>query len=166
MARSLLALFAALFSVSFVPTNAPADTADLPHPDIDYTATQLATMSSSYLMRYSGFDGDPTNPSDPANQPPQVNGWQEFFQHWKDELRSKEFGSFAKAGAIVDHYFDVSELGAGTAPNTGNGSTYDDTSGVTMGMGETAGLAKWWDKNGTWPDRTYKLGLFDAEEVG
>src|SRR5690349_1475467 len=120
MARSLLALFVALFAVSFVPTNAPAD--DLPHPDIDYIATQLAYMSTNYLMRYSGFDGDPTNPSDPANQPPQVNGWQEFFQYWKDQLRKNttEFGSFAKAGAIADHYFDVSELGAGTAPNKGD----------------------------------------------
>src|SRR5437899_11495695 len=50
--------------------------------------------------------------------------------------------------------------------NTGNGSTYDDTSGVTMGMAELSGLTKRWDANGTWPARTIKVALFDAGEMG
>src|SRR5256885_8756366 len=192
--RTTLALAAALAAVALVPARAPAAD-DLPHPDIGYIADQLAFMSSNYLMRYSGFDGPPgdMNPAD-GNQPPTVNGWQEFFQHWKDQMRdARVLGTFANAGAISDHLFGIqtapfkgnvpiltipgascpgqntlvaSHPDSTPALNTGNGSTYDDTSGVTMGMGETKGLAAWWQRNGTWPDRTYRLGLFDAEEVG
>src|SRR4051812_8536317 len=199
--RTTLALTAALAAVALVPARAPAAD-DLPHPDIDYIAGQLAFMSSNYLMRYSGFDGPPGD-LDPAhgNQPPTVNGWQEFFQHWKDQLRDgRVLGSFADPGSISDHPFDIhvfvdqspqppfqgdvpiltipgascpgqntlvaSHPDSTPALNTGNGSTYDDTSGVTMGMGETKGMAAWWQRSGTWPDRTYRLGLFDAEEVG
>src|SRR4051794_29073214 len=192
--RTTLALAAALAAVALVPARAPAAD-DLPHPDISYIADQLAFMSSNYLMRYSGFDGPPgdMNPAD-GNQPPTVNGWQEFFEHWKQQMRdSRVLGSFADAGSISDHDFPIptaplpgdvpiltipgascpgqntlvaSHPDSTPALNTGNGSTYDDTSGVTMGMGETKGMAAWWQANGTWPDRTYRLGMFDAEEVG
>ena len=79
--RTTLALAAALAAVALVPARAPAAD-DLPHPDIDYIADQLNFMSSNYLMRYSGFDGPPGDlkPQD-GNQPPAVNGWQEFFDH-------------------------------------------------------------------------------------
>jgi hypothetical protein len=50
--------------------------------------------------------------------------------------------------------------------NLGNGSPYDDTSGVTMGMAECRALLHWWQANGTWPARTIKIGLFDTEETG
>src|SRR5207245_1573357 len=159
-------------------------------------------MSSQYLMRYSGFDGPPgdMNPQD-GNLPPQINGWQEFFAHWKQQIRSREYmgDDFSRAISVADHLFKPAVfIGGVTTPydgdvaiatlprqscpgenalvaahpdstpglNTGNGSTYDDTSGVTMGMGETKGMAAWWQRNGTWPDRTYRLGLFDAEEIG
>ncbi|MEA2374455.1 MAG: hypothetical protein QOD53_918, partial [Thermoleophilaceae bacterium] len=52
------------------------------------------------------------------------------------------------------------------ALNEHNGSAYDDTSGVTMGMAELRALLKWYSDNGTWPTRTVKIGLFDAEETG
>lgn len=35
-----------------------------------------------------------------------------------------------------------------------------------MGMAELQALVHWWEANGTWPTRTVKLGLFDAEETG
>jgi hypothetical protein len=50
--------------------------------------------------------------------------------------------------------------------NEHNGSAYDDTSGVTMGMAEFRALLQWYAANGTWPTRTVKIGLFDAEETG
>jgi hypothetical protein len=50
--------------------------------------------------------------------------------------------------------------------NQHNGSAYDDTSGVTMGMAEFRALLQWYAANGTWPTRTVKIGLFDAEETG
>lgn len=172
-----------------------------PVDNVGYVTGQLVYMANHYLMRYSGFDGPPgdLNPAD-GNKPPTVNGWQEFFLHWKQQMTSpKVMGStFAPAINISDHLFPVSEFGATNAPypgdvrvatipgqacpgqvalvaghpdstpllNTGNGSAYDDTSGVTMGMGELQALTHWWQANHAWPDRTIKVALFDAEEVG
>jgi hypothetical protein len=50
--------------------------------------------------------------------------------------------------------------------NWGNGSPYDADSGITMGMAELQGLLRWYQLNGTYPERTLKVGLFDAEETG
>jgi hypothetical protein len=172
-----------------------------PVDNAGYVASQLVYMANHYLMRYSGFDGPPgdLNPAD-GNKPPTVNGWQEFFLHWKQQVTSPAVmgKTFAPAINVSDHLFPVSIFGAGNAPypgdvrvatipgqacpgqvalvaghpdstpllNTGNGSAYDDTSGVTMGMGELQALTHWWQANHAWPDRTIKVALFDAEEVG
>jgi PKD domain/Peptidase family M28 len=50
--------------------------------------------------------------------------------------------------------------------NWGNGSPYDADSGIAMGMAELQGLLRWYQANGTYPKRTIKVGLFDAEETG
>ncbi|MDX6640919.1 MAG: trimeric autotransporter adhesin [Solirubrobacteraceae bacterium] len=196
--RAMLGLIAALSLTAALPNGAAAQ--DKPQVDVDYVANQLVSMSSSYLMRYSGFDGPLGGAATDGNLPPQVNGWNEFFDHWRQQMRDPAvLGSFASAGHIDDHPFPVAVFtGSITAPNpgddmvltipgascpgqttliaghpdstpglnTGNGSTYDDTSGITMGMGETQALARWWQANGTWPARTFKVGMFDAEEVG
>jgi hypothetical protein len=182
------------------PSAASAATS-LPAPNMNYIDGQLALMSSNYLMRYSGFDGPPgdLNPAD-GNLPPQVNGWQEFFAHWKEQMTDPTVmgKTFAPAINVADHLFWPNAFGGPNTPyqgdvrvatipgqacpgetalvaghpdstpalNTGNGSTYDDTSGVTMGMGELQSLARWWDANGAWPTRTIKVALFDAEEIG
>jgi Zn-dependent M28 family amino/carboxypeptidase len=176
--------------------------ANLPHPDMRVITTELPFMSSQYLMRYSGFDGPPgdMNPAD-GNLPPQVNGWQEFFAHWKQRIANKTYmgPTFSRAINVADHLFQPAvfvggantpyrgDVAVATIPgqscpgettlvaahpdstpglNSGNGSTYDDTSGVTMGMAELSGLTKWWDANNAWPARTIKVALFDAEEIG
>jgi hypothetical protein len=158
-----------------------------------------------------------------------VNGWQEFYAHWKQQMTSRRaMGPMADYVRVADHYFRVAFPGFGkqvygvtempydsdvaevtipgaTCPgqrvlfaghpdgtpaagrlvahlidqgnfteamsvlyssNLGNGSAYDDTSGVAMGMAEFQALLKWWQTNGTWPVRTVKIGLFDAEETG
>ena len=171
---------------------------DQPYPDTQYVYDQINFMSSNYLMRYSGFDGPPgdLNPQD-GNLPPTVNGWQEFYEHWHQQMQSPTvMGSFAPFVHYDDHLFW--SLGQGATPyqsdaatvtipgstcpgqvalvaghpdstpglNTGNGSTYDDTSGVVMGIGELSALTRWWEATGTWPTRTIKVGLFDAEETG
>lgn len=172
-----------------------------PVDNVGYVTSQLVYMANHYLMRYSGFDGPPgdLNPAD-GNLPPNVNGWQEFFQHWQQQITSpKVMGKeFAPAINIANHLFPVNVFGGPNAPypgdvkvatipgqgcpgqvalvaghpdstpllNTGNGSAYDDTSGVTMGIGELQALAHWWTANHAWPDRTIKVALFDAEEVG
>ena len=35
-----------------------------------------------------------------------------------------------------------------------------------MTMAEFQALLRWYEANGTWPDRTLKIALFDAEETG
>src|SRR5262249_56368838 len=50
--------------------------------------------------------------------------------------------------------------------NWGNGSPYDADSGIVMGIAELQGLLRWYQANGTYPTRTIKVGLFDAEETG
>lgn len=171
---------------------------DQPYPDTQYVYDQINYMSSNYLMRYSGFDGPPgdLSPAD-GNLPPDVNGWQEFYVHWREQMTSPTvMGNFARFVHYDDHLFW--SLGQGATPyqsnvaivtipgtacpgqvalvaahpdstpglNTGNGSTYDDTSGVVMGIGELSALTRWWQQTGTWPTRTIKVALFDAEETG
>ena len=50
--------------------------------------------------------------------------------------------------------------------NLGNGSAYDSTTGVAMTMTEFRALLHWYEANHTWPARTIKIALFDAEETG
>jgi hypothetical protein len=50
--------------------------------------------------------------------------------------------------------------------NWGNGSMYDAGSGEAMGMAEFQALLRWYQANGTYPERTIKIGLFDNEEGG
>lgn len=162
--------------------------------DVGYLYRQLYFMATHYLYRVSGEDGPPQNFNSPFNQPPLVNGWQEFYRHWKQQMTSiKVMGPLGRFLTVSDHYFkttgmpwdsDVREvtIPGATCPgqrvlvaghpdstpgaNTHNGSTYDDTSGVTMGMAELKALLHWYEANHTWPTRTVKIGLFDAEETG
>ena len=174
----------------------------MPTADVGYQYGQLYYMASNYLMRYSGDDGPPgdLNPAD-GNLPPNVNGWQEFFQHWAQQVTSaKVMGPFAKDLHVDDHLFRAgsasffgppppndSDVRSVTIPgakcpgqtvliaghpdstpgtNIANGSAYDDTSGVTMGMAELKSMTAWWTKHHTWPARTFRVALFDAEETG
>ncbi|MEA2472032.1 MAG: bacterial leucyl aminopeptidase [Thermoleophilaceae bacterium] len=200
---SLAACIVAAWGLAIGVHASPAQ-ADQARPviDTDFLYHQLYYMSSNYLYRVSGQDGDPRNPSDPANQPPQANGWQEFYAYWKKTMTDpKQMGPLGGAVTPADHYFQSGDLfGApGTAPpfesdvaevtlpgstcpgertlfaahpdstpglNQHNGSAYDDTSGVSMGMAEFRALLQWYAANGTWPARTVKIGLFDAEETG
>jgi hypothetical protein len=176
-------------------TSHRATATDLPVADVNYQYQQLYDMSSNYLMRYSGDDGPPgdLNPAD-GNLPPDVNGWQEFYQHWSQQVTSpKVMGRFAPDLHVDDHDFATglsafdSDVRTVTIPgatcpgqsvviaghpdstpgaNTGNGSSYDDTSGITMGMAELKSMTAWWTRHHTWPTRTFRVALFDAEETG
>ena len=204
-----------------------------PLVDRDYIYGQLFDMAYNDVYRVSGADGPPTDPSSPWNEPATVNGWQEFFQHWKQQLTDKTvMTTMAKYATVKDHYFhrlpeqrtnpnysfnpnypwdsDDAELtlpgvacpgqrvllaahpdgtsvsptivgevnnptgstsavngfGAGrrtlTLSNIANGGAYDDTSGVTMTMGEYQALLRWYSINGTFPSKTLKVALLDA----
>src|SRR5262245_46320233 len=77
-----------------------------PIVDRDYIYGQLFDMSYNDVYRVSGADGDPRNANDPFNLPPTVNGWREFFQHWKQQLTStRQMSDLAKFATVSDHYF-------------------------------------------------------------
>jgi hypothetical protein len=204
-----------------------------PLVDRNYIYGQLFDMAYNDVYRVSGADGPPTDPSSPWNESATVNGWQEFFQHWKQQLTDKTvMSNMAKFATVQDHYFhrlpeqrtnpnysfdpnypwnsDDAEVtvpgatcpgqrvllaahpdgtpvsptivgevnnptgslsaangfGAGrrtlTLSNIANGGAYDDTSGVTMTMGEYQALLRWYSINGTYPSKTLKIALLDA----
>jgi hypothetical protein len=49
-----------------------------------------------------------------------------------------------------------------TLSNLGNGGAYDNTSGVVLGMTEYQALLRWYQANGTYPSKTLKVALLDA----
>jgi PKD domain-containing protein len=50
-----------------------------------------------------------------------------------------------------------------TLSNLANGGAYDDTSGVAMTMAEYQAVLKWYEANGTYPSKTFKVALLDAD---
>ncbi len=50
-----------------------------------------------------------------------------------------------------------------TLSNLSNGGAYDDTSGVAMTMAEYQALLRWYAANGTYPAKTFKVTLLDAD---
>ena len=94
------------FVVSGVAAGKQAVATATPVVDPSYIYNQLFDMSYNDVYRVSGADGPPTNPSSPWNEPSTVNGWQEFFQHWKSQLTDKTvMGNVAKFATVTDHYF-------------------------------------------------------------
>jgi len=228
-------LVPAVFVVSGVASAGKQELTSQARPlvDRDYIYGQLFDMSYNDVYRVSGADGPPTDPSSPWNEPATVNGWQEFFHHWKQQLTDTSvMGPLADYATVSDHYFhrlpeqrtnpnytfdtaypwdsDDAEVtvpgvacpgqrvllaahpdgtpvtpaivgevnnpqnstsavfgfGAGrrtlTLSNVANGGAYDDTSGVTLTMGEYQALLRWYDANGTFPSKTLKVALLDA----
>ena len=228
-------LVPAVFVVSGVASAGKQELTSQARPLVDrnYIYGQLFDMSYNDVYRVSGADGPPTDPSSPWNEPATVNGWQEFFQHWKRQLTDTSvMGPLADYATVSDHYFhrlpeqrtnpnyafdtaypwdsDDAEVtvpgvacagqrvllaahpdgtpvtpaivgevnnpqnstsavfgfGAGrrtlTLSNVANGGAYDDTSGVTLTMGEYQALLRWYDANGTFPSKTLKVALLDA----
>jgi PKD domain len=50
-----------------------------------------------------------------------------------------------------------------TLSNLSNGGAYDDTSGVAMTMGEYQAVMRWYEANHTYPSKTFKVALLDAD---
>jgi PKD domain len=50
-----------------------------------------------------------------------------------------------------------------TLSNLSNGGAYDDTSGVAMTMAEYQAVLRWYSANGTYPSKTFKVALLDAD---
>jgi hypothetical protein len=94
------------YVVSGVAVTAAPSPQATPVVDRDYIYDQLFQMSYSDVYRVSGADGPPTEPDSPWNVPSTVNGWQEFFQHWKDQMTDEHvMTKLAKFATVTDHYF-------------------------------------------------------------
>jgi hypothetical protein len=77
-----------------------------PLVDADYLYGQLYSMATSFSYRVSGADGPPADPSSPWNLPPTVNGTQELYTYWKNQLTSVQAnGPLAAFATVSDHYF-------------------------------------------------------------
>src|SRR3954451_17552114 len=50
-----------------------------------------------------------------------------------------------------------------TLSNLSNGGAYDGTSGVAMTMAEYQAVMRWYEANGTYPSKTFKVALLDAD---
>src|SRR3954454_3589227 len=50
-----------------------------------------------------------------------------------------------------------------TLSNLSNGGAYDDTSDITMTMAEYQALLRWYNANHTYPSKTFKVALLDAD---
>ena len=100
-----VAVPAILFVSGVAVTAAPTPQAT-PVVDRDYIYGQLFDMAYSDVYRVSGADGPPTNPASPWNVPSTVNGWQEFFAHWEEQLTDETVMTrLAKFATVSDHYF-------------------------------------------------------------
>jgi hypothetical protein len=190
-----------------------------PVVDAGYLYGQLYTMATSFSYRVSGADGPPQDPSSPFNLPPTVNGWQELYAYWKQQLTDdKANGPLADFATITDHYFRrsggyrfdsddaeatipgatcagqrvllaahpdetpvptdiVGQINSGstsgvtgfgaarreiTDSNLGNEGAYDGLSGVALTLAEYQALLRWYEANGSYPQRTLKVALLDA----
>ena len=81
-----------------------------PVVDRGYIYNELFDLSYNDVYRVSGADGDPTvvqaGGTDPYNVAPTINGWQEFFKTWKQQLTDKTvMSNVAKFATVSDHYF-------------------------------------------------------------
>src|SRR5215831_20613862 len=101
-----------VFIVSGVSSGAGSAVAAQGSPlvDRDYMYGQLFDMAYNDVYRVSGADGDPrvvqAGGSDVWNVPSTINGWQEFFLHWKGQLTDKSvMGNVAKFATVSDHFF-------------------------------------------------------------
>jgi len=105
LAAALLAPVAVVVSGVTAGTDTASSQA-IPLVDRDYVYGQLFDLAYNDVYRVSGADGPATDPSSPWNEPATVNGWQEFFQQWKQQLTDKTvMTNMAKYATVSDHYF-------------------------------------------------------------
>ena len=98
------------FVVSGVANGRTTASQATPVVDRDYIYGQLFDMSYNDVYRVSGADGSPevvqAGGSDPFNEPATINGWQEFYKHWKSQVTDKSvMSNVAKFATVSDHYF-------------------------------------------------------------
>ncbi len=182
---AVLPTYAAHFvsSQSRQHTYSQQGSADFPTVDPDYIYQQLDYMVTNYQRREAGYD---------ANLPVNVNGHDEFASYWAQEMERNLQGSGAQvrrdpfpikgwAGHPttvpafnvevsvpgVSHPEQVVVIGChydGMAFSTQ--SANDDASGCAIELGVAKAMGDYWRSHHSYPARTLRFVIFDAEESG
>src|SRR5450759_1133926 len=157
--------------------------ADFPTVDPNYIYDQLFFMANSFQHREAGYDN---------NLPVNENGHDEYAAYWANELMKNMAGfgpqvrrdEFPVAGWVrrpanvpafnlevtipgVTHPAQVVVIGChydGEAVSTQ--SANDDASGCAIELGVARAMGIYWRSHHTYPARTLRLVIFDAEEQG
>src|SRR6266699_4916357 len=156
---------------------------DFPAVEPNYIYDQLFAMSTQYLKRESGYDSD---------LPPTVNGHDEFADYGSKEMLKnlQGFGAQVRRDPFkvtgwagrpaplpgfnvevsipgVTHPEQIVVIGChydGMAISTQ--SANDDASGCAIELGVAKAMGEYWRSHHTYPARTLRFVIFDAEEQG
>ena len=173
---------AALARASVLSRSA-SDSANMPVVDPDYIYSQLAYMVTHYQHREAGYDD---------NLPVSVNGHDEFAAYWAQEMMRNLQGFGAqvvhdpfhiqgwKGRPAIVPAFNVEVTVPGiTHPEQivvigchydgeaiSSQSAFDDGSGCAIELGVARAMATFWRDTHTYPARTVRFVIYDAEEQG
>src|SRR5579863_5970608 len=166
-----------------MPLKQPAALADFPTVDPDYIYDQLYYMATHFVHREAGYDDD---------LPAVFNGHDEFAAYWAQEAM-KDLQGFGPQERIdpfkvqgwagrtapvpafnvevtvpgIVHPEQVVVIGChydGEAVSTQ--SANDDASGCAIELGVAKAMGEYWRSHHTYPARTLRFVIFDAEEQG
>ncbi|HEV2583608.1 MAG TPA: M28 family peptidase, partial [Ktedonobacteraceae bacterium] len=181
----LLALPLLLPSAAFALRWQSGTTANtlVPAVDPDYIYSQLSYMVTQYQRREAGYDN---------NLPVTVNGHDEFAAYWAQEMmrdlqgfgaqmRRDSFpikGWQGRPATVAAFNVEVTVPGV-THPDQivmigchydgeaiSNQSAFDDGSGCAIELGVARAMAAYWRATQTYPARTLRFVIYDAEEQG
>ena len=157
--------------------------ADFPTVDPNYIYDQLYYMATSFQHREAGYD---------TNLPPKLNGHDEFANYWAQEMgrnlagfgpqvRRDPFhvdGWQGRSATVPAFNVEVSVPGAAHAEQVvvigchydgeaiSTQSANDDASGCAIELGIAKAMGEYWRSHHTYPARTLRFVIFDAEEQG
>jgi Peptidase family M28/PKD domain len=156
---------------------------DFPTVDPRYIYDQLFYMATNFQRREAGYDN---------NLPVSINGHDEFATYWGQEMLANLAGFGAQVrrdtfpvqgwqgrpAAVPAFNVEVTVPGAshpeqvvvvgchydGEASSTQ--SANDDASGCAIELGIARAMGEYWRTHNTYPARTLRFVIFDAEEQG
>lgn len=153
---------------------------DFPAVDPDYIYNQLYTMVTRYQHREAGYDTEPSNGHagfanywtqemvrDLQGFGPQVRQDTFPIQGWQARPATSAATNVEVSIAGATHPEQVVVIGChydGEAVSTQ--SANDDASGCAIELGVAKAMGDYWRQHHTYPSRTLRFVIFDAEEQG
>lgn len=157
--------------------------ADFPTVEPNYIYDQLYYMATNFQHREAGYD---------TNLPPRLNGHDEFANYWAQEMSRDLIGFGAqvrrdpfqvrgwqgRSATVPAFNVEVSVPGATHAEQVvvigchydgeaiSTQSANDDASGCAIELGIAKAMGEYWRSHHTYPARTLRFVIFDAEEQG